>query len=540
MTKKLSVLIFCLLCSLYLPACANRLTLDVTGLPAKTEVNGLAPADAEAVTAIAREMMEQLHSPGLGVGIVTGETLAYAGYFGWQDEAAGRPVSAETAFRIGSISKSVTTVGLLQQWEQGKFQLDDDINKYLPATVFFPPHPESKPATFRTLLTHTSGAGEFLSMRQVLQPGFGVIVKGTDYRPVEDYLRLGFHTHVDPGAKYAYSNYGFALLGYALERLSGQPFNQYMKEQVFAPLGIQAMTYEHTDAMLESIPAGYSYQGRGQRYKITAQNGTGITPAGNIYANVPEFALYVEALLNGGRNKNGAVLKPETMAMMLDPKLKHTFDPRQASYGFGIVGLGDGVWGRRILGHDGSVPFGNTSAMLLAPDDKIGVFVFANSNTRAPVDIAWAILKQVLHAEDRPPTEVEPDRSRWSELVGYYGPEFTDFKTSTRIYMSGVGRYRIDIKRGQLRLSYLWQSKRKSSMVLHQVSASDPWFFWYEDPRHPGNHGPNYLAFKQGPRGQIYLIPGGLEEFVKLDLEREDKALVFAPIGKVLGRVNPF
>jgi CubicO group peptidase (beta-lactamase class C family) len=537
--KKATVLLCVLFLGLALPSCAKRLKLDVAALPGRTEVNGLAPADAEAVTALMRAMMESEHSPGLGVGIVSGETLVYAGYFGWQSVESQVLVGPETYFRIGSISKSVTTVGRLQQWEQGKFSLDDDVNKYLPAPLFFPPHPATAPATFRTLLTHTSGAGEFLSMRQVLQPGLGVIVKGTDYHPVEDYLRLGFHTHVDPGVKYAYSNYGFALLGYELQCLSGEPFNQYMKEHVFAPLGIKEMTYEHTEDMIPRIASGYSYQGKAQRYKLTEQSGTGISPAGNIYATVPEFALYVEALLNGGKNQHGAVLKPATMAMMLDKSLKHSFDPRQNAYGFAIEAYGDTIWGHRIMGHSGSVPFGNTSMMLLAPDDRIGVFVFSNSSTYSPIEISWAIMKQVLHGQDRALPAIEPDRAKWPELVGYYGPEFTDFKTSTRIYMSGVGRYRVEIKKDQLLLSYLWQSKRKSSMVLHQVSPADPWFFWYEG-KHPGNHGPNFLSFKRGPHGQIFLIPGGTEEFIKLDLDREDKALVFSPIGKVLGKVNPF
>jgi CubicO group peptidase (beta-lactamase class C family) len=516
----------------------RTLDVDVSKLPAQMEIDGLDPATAQAVREIAGSMMVERHSPGLGVGVVAGETLVLAGYFGWQEVETGVPVSAETFFRIGSISKSITALGLLQLWEAGKFQLDDDINDYLPAPLFFPPRAEAGSATFRHLLTHTSGAGEFLSYSQAVRPGFGVMVKDDHYLPLANYLQPGFHNKVAPGEKWAYSNYGFALLGYALECMAGQPFNQYMKEHVFLPLGMSETTFEHTRDMLPRIAAGYAYQGKGQRYQRTEHQAFGITPAGNVYTTVPEFALYVSALLNAGRNQYGSVIKPETLAMMMAKQ--HTYDPRQMAYGFGLFHYGDDIWGTRVVGHSGSVPFGYTSMMLLAPEQRIGVFVFANSGANAPSETCWAILKAVLHAPDQPrPQLVRSDPAKWKDLVGLYGPGHPDFKTSTRLYMSGVGRYQVEIQEGELMLMSQWQG-RKSALPLHQVAADDPYFFWFEDEDNPLVRGPRFLSFHRGSRGEVYLVPGGLEEFVKLDREREDKALVVLPLGRMLARINPF
>jgi len=501
--------------------------------PVSIKLQGLDPAVAQAISNYVQPKMEELHSPGLAVAVVEGATVVFAGYFGWADLAAKKPVDETTLFRIGSISKTFTAIGLMQQWEQGRFKLDDDINDYLPKPLIFPPHPETRPVTFKHLLTHTSGGGEFLAYSQVVTLGKTVFVKGENYLPLEHYLDLGMKTKKDPGLKWAYCNYGFAFLGLALEDISGEPFHLYEQKHVLEPLGLTHSFFRHNAAVLAQTATGYKF--RNQRYKVDQPQMTGLTPPGNLFTSLPDMALYLVALLNGGKNSNGRVLKPETLAMMMDTQ--YTLDPRQMGWGFGFQVYGNNLWGCRVIGHAGSVPFGFTSQMLLVPDRRVGVLVFSNSETYSPGQIAWGVLKLALGIQPEPLPLIAPDQSVWPKLKGYYGPEFRDFKTSTRLYMSGIGAFRVAQKGDDLVLIYTWQG-RKKARPLHRVGTDDPDFFWLEEKK-PGEL-PHYLAFKRGANGRIYLIPGGLDEYVKLGPGRKLKARLMVLPGKLLGQVNPF
>jgi len=500
-------------------------------LPANLVLAGMAPERAERISGYVRDKMEELHSPGLAVGVVEGSTLVLAGYFGWADLEAKKPVDETTLFRIGSISKTFTAIGLMQQWEQGRFQLDDDINRYLPQPLIFPPHPETQPVTFRHLLTHTSGGGEFLAYKQGLMKGQGVTVAGEDYLPLEHYLDLGLKTKIDPGVKWAYCNYGFAFLGLALETLSGEPFHRYMEKHLFQPLGMALSFFHHDQAVLAQTATGYKF--REGRYQVDSPKMIGITPAGNLFTNLSDMALYVIALLNGGADPTGRIIQPETLAMMT--ATQYTLDERQAGWGLGFQVYGNNLWGFRVIGHAGSIPFGFTAQMLLVPEDRVGVLVFSNSETYSPGVIGWGVLKLALDIREEPLPEAAPDRSAWPKLCGYYGPEHRDFKTSTRLYMSSIGTFRVAEQGDHLVLISTWQGKKKAK-VLRQLSADDPYFYWMEDEK---SEIPHYFAFqKEGDR--LYLVPGGLNEYLRLGPGRTLKAKLMVGPGRVLAKVNPF
>ena len=517
---------------------AGRIVFAETQQPAAVKLQGMSPELADRITALVQNGMAEDHAPGLVVGIVEGSTLVYAGAFGWADLAAQKPVDESTLFRIGSISKTATAIGLMQQWEQGKFQLDDDANRYLPEPLLFPPHPTEQPITFQRLLTHTSGGGEFLAYSQALKLGRDVLVQGENYLPLEHYLTLGMTTKVGPGRKWAYCNYGFAFLGLALETLAGEPFHLYMQKHLFEPLGMTHSTFRHTEAVLAQTAVGYKY--RHGEYKIDQPKLPGLTPPGNLFTNLPDMGRYVIALLNGGKNQTGRVLKPETLAMMM--QTQYTLDPRQMGWGLGFQVYGNNLWGRRVVGHSGAIPFGFISQMLLLPDERIGVYAFSNSETRAPIVIAWAVLKQVLGVKDDAAVVGATGRSplpltdRQHELIGYYGPEYRDFKTSTRLYMNGIGAYRVKERDGELVFIYAWQGKN-SAKPLHPVSADDPEFFWIENEKSPI---PTYLAFRSDEDGRVFIVPGGLNEYVRLGPGRTFKARLMVGPARILALVNPF
>jgi len=524
--RKLSVLLL-----LALVPAALCLAADVTTR------GGIEEELAGKITSYAERKMEELHTPGLGVGVVYGNTLVYEGFFGVMNVDTGEAVSKDTLFRIGSISKSVTAIGLMQKWEEGVFKLDDPVNDYLPEPLIHSPDPK-KPVTFRHVLTHTSGAGEFLSFKQLLMKGQGVQVEGDDYKPLYEYLKLGFNNKVEPGVKYAYSNYGYTLLGYALENMAGEPFHVHMKKSVFAKLGMNDTCYRHTDELEPRIITGHSWKDKKGEYTVKKHRAFGITPSGNIYTTVEDFSLYVAALLNGGKNKNGRVIGEDTLAMMMTRQ--HTFDERQPGYGFGFRIYGDEVWGEhRIVGHSGSVPFGYTSQLVTAPDKRIGVYVFANSDEYAPKQIGFGIMKMILGGKKEELTRTVPDEEMMTSLTGYYGPKYTNFKTSTRIYMGGIGTYRVDRKDGNLVLYGTWEGKDEARN-LYQVDPDDPYFYWIEQDDEDDVYGTHsYITFYERD-GNMYISPGGFDEYVRLGPVRTMKSVLMIPAGRVLAEINPF
>jgi hypothetical protein len=327
--------------------------------------------------------------------------------------------------------------------------------------------------------------------------------------------------------------YGFAFLGYALENIAGEPFHIYMKKNVLEPLGMHRSSYHHNEEILASLSTGYKW-GKG-KYIKDPHKPVAVTPAGSIYTNVPEMGEYVIAVLNGGRNEHGSVIKPETLAMMFETQ--YTLDDRQSGWGLAFIVHSNDVWGHRVVGHSGSVPWGHTSNMLLCPDDRIGVYVFSNSGTYAPKDIGWGVLKLILKVKDMPPPEITPDRDVWQNLLGLYGPEHREFKTSTRLYMGGIGAYKVAIIADELKLVYLWKGKKKAKTLL-QVNDEDPYFYrvMSDDDIVPG-----YLAFKIDESGRAeYIIPGGLNQYKRLPRIRRIKVMLFAVPGRIINEINPF
>src|SRR5208282_5563537 len=152
------------------------------------------------------------------------------------------PITLDTSFRIGSISKTLTAIGLMQLHQQGLFQLDDPVNNFLSAYKI--EQPRSAPAvTFRHLLTHTSGIGEVRKLSDLLRPTIGLAANPERIPTLRQYYAPALKADVAPQVKWAYANHGFATLGQLVEDLSGQPFAEYMIDHVFGPLRMDHSDY---------------------------------------------------------------------------------------------------------------------------------------------------------------------------------------------------------------------------------------------------------------------------------------------------------
>lgn len=299
---------------------------------------------------------------GATVSVVKDGKLLFAKGYGYADVQKKQPVSPqETLFRPGSISKLFTWTAVMQLFEQGKLDLDRDVNDYLDFKI---PDAFGKPITLKNIMTHT--------------PGFEEQVKDLfSYAAVSPNLGEYLKTHIPgriypPGTVPAYSNYATALAGYIIERVSGRPFEDYVEENILKPLNMTHSTFK------QPLPAGLApFMSSGYRL-ASDQPGQFETvnpfPAGSMTSSATDMAQFIIAHLQDGQLGEARILKPET-ARLMHSRLFALDDAANAMcYGF----YEETSHGQRIIGHGGDTIYFHSDLHLIL-DQKVGFFVSYNS-----------------------------------------------------------------------------------------------------------------------------------------------------------------
>ena len=305
------------------------------------------------MTETRRALLDALHRHALGgaaVAVVRAGAPPELECAGIATQAPERTITPQTVFRIASISKTMTAIGVLQLRDAGRLDLDDAVNKHLTSFRIEPPA-DGRDVTFRDLLTHTSGIGEAprrsdLACRAVWgwgEPGTAPADLAALYGGV-------LRPDTAAGAKWAYANHGFAVLGQVVEDLTGQSFGAYMHEHVFGPLGMEHTEYTRTDRTADDVATGYHWMFG--RFRALKDYDLALLGPGSVLSSLSDMAIYAEWLLLGGDGMRGPVLRPETLAEMMSPQ--YSVDPRVPGMGlaFWLGHLGE----HRVAGHDGNVP----------------------------------------------------------------------------------------------------------------------------------------------------------------------------------------
>jgi CubicO group peptidase (beta-lactamase class C family) len=372
------------------------------------------------LTAKVAEVLDRWPSAGLAVGVVRQGALEWFLGHGLANIAPKTPVTQDTVFRIGSLTKTMTAVAVMQLWEHGLVDLDAPASNYLRSFRLVPARTTLRPVTIRHLLTHTSGIAYWRRWSDLLRPGVGSGVHARrPVRSLADYYRRGLPVEIQPGTKWVYSNHGFATLGQIVEDTAGEPFDCYLRDHVFAPLGMEHTDLVRSQRVTANLATGFVLGSRGIEAAVEGE--VPAAPSGAVYSTARDMARYVVALLGGGRNDHGAVLEPETVASMLEPHFQA--DPRVPGMGLSFE-LGE-LGGHRIAAKSGILS-GFLSDMVLAPDDGIGVFVLTNTGRLdgfgAHELIAEGLLRQLLGLPaDAIRTDIPVRPETWSELCGWYG-----------------------------------------------------------------------------------------------------------------------
>jgi CubicO group peptidase (beta-lactamase class C family) len=315
----------------------ERAAPEVDQLDLKAKINAILnrwPAVGLAMGVIRHGRLESFHGQGLA------------------DIASNTPVTEDTVFRIASITKTFTAIAVMQLWEQGLVDLDAPANDYLRAYKLVPAKATFRPATPRHLLTHTAGIREVLHLPGLLRMrDLGETVKlGRPVPPLSEYYQGGLRYDAEPGTRFMYTNHGFATLGQIVQDVSGKPLDRYFREHIFDPLGMANTDLVRSERVNAHPATGYELRTHGAE-PVTDYELIPIG-AGGIFSTPRDMARYLAALLGGGANEHGSVLKPATLATMFEPHYRP--DPRLA--GMGLAFFRADLGGHLVLEHDGILP----------------------------------------------------------------------------------------------------------------------------------------------------------------------------------------
>jgi CubicO group peptidase (beta-lactamase class C family) len=327
--------------------------------------HALEPADLEAFfDGILPLQLERSDIAGTSVLVMKdGKVLLEKGY-GYADLKTQKPVDpASTIFRLASISKLFTWVSVMQLAEQGKLDLDTDVNRYLDfqiAPAF------NKPITLRNLMTHTGGFEETVNDIILTDPKKAVSLR-------EHLIANQPHRLFPPGEVPAYSNYGVGLASYIVQRIASEPFEQYVHDHIFVPLGMtNSSFYQPLEKSLAPLMSeGYRSNTTRPAIGFEIFNPVG---AGGLSSSAADMGRFGQALLNGGELDGHRILKPETLAEMWTPQYSANPELPPICMGF----YEDWRNGLRWIGHEGDL-IAFHSLFFVEPTQKLVLFVSYNS-----------------------------------------------------------------------------------------------------------------------------------------------------------------
>ncbi|HSF79685.1 MAG TPA: serine hydrolase domain-containing protein [Anaerolineales bacterium] len=316
--------------------------------------------------------MEEFHIAGAAISVVKDGQLLFAKGYGYADLENKIPVDPEqTIFRVGSVGKTFTWTAVMQLVEQGKLDLEADINTYLDFSI---PDTYPQPITLKHLMTHTSGFDD----RWIES----LVSDDSELMSAREWLTSNMPGPVrPPGEAAGYSNYNAMLAGYIVARVSGQDYTQYMQEYIFTPLGMTLSSAQSPipEGLRANLSKGYVYEnGVFQAFpNYTAQ--PALMPSGGHQMSVTDMARFMVAHLQGGFYGDASTemrILEESTARQMQNTL-YTPDPRLLGMAYGFADMSDnGQW---TLGHEGTSP-PMKSQLLLLPDQHLGIFVVYNGD----------------------------------------------------------------------------------------------------------------------------------------------------------------
>ena len=398
------------------------------------------------------------HVPGLVYGIVADGRLIHTGSFGYANIAQKIPATAQSVYRIASMTKSFTAMAILSLRDAGKLDLDDAVSKYIPEMEqVHPLTDDSPPITIRHLLSHSAGFPED-------NPWGDRQLQRTDQELIE-FIKKGISLSNTPGIAYEYSNLGFTLLGHIVSKVSGEPFEKYITRTILRPLGMNHTYWEYTEVTPKDLAHGYRWINNDWREEEMLHSGA-YGAMGGMLTSIEDFSRYMLFHLSAwpprnGEDKGVPLRRSSVREMQLPGKFSGFYTqarnsagapcPRISAYNFGL-GWNKDCTGKEWIGHSGGLPgFGSNWAII--PEYGIGIVSFCNVTYEGASALNYRMLDTLISMAGLKPRQLPASdilKKRQQQLMSLL-PDWKDAQTSGIFAINFFDDYPIDTLRKEAR-----------------------------------------------------------------------------------------
>jgi CubicO group peptidase (beta-lactamase class C family) len=321
-----------------------------------------------------REIMKKLDVVGLSVAVVKKGEIIYTNSFGLKNIETKAPLSNTDIFRIASISKSFSATSIMQLIEAGKLSLDDDFSDLVGFKIRNPKFPD-KVITLRMIMSHTSSIND--------SQGYFTL---DAINPSKNPDLAKCYSDYAPGSGYDYCNLNYNMVGTVIEKLSGERFDNYVKNHILNPLGLYAgynvdsldasrfatlHEYDTTAKTFKPSPAAYNPRREEIRNYVMGYTTPIFSPTGGMKISATDLAKYMSMHMNMGKYKGKRIISKKSA------KLMQTKIADEEGYALALTNLDDLIPGKKMVGHTGSA-YGLYSAMFFHPKEKFGIVVITN------------------------------------------------------------------------------------------------------------------------------------------------------------------
>jgi CubicO group peptidase (beta-lactamase class C family) len=391
------------------------------------------------VDPIMADAMQRWHVPGGGILVVQDDDVVFSKGYGYADVERQVPVSPETTvFHVLSLSKLLTATAIMQLVEQGRLDLNSDVNTYL--TELHIGDPYLQPITIRDLLTHTAGFDS--DQREI----GGSARTTVGWLPLDRYLaKRAVVPMWPPGQQFLYTNAAYDLLGLVIQDVSAVPFADYMAQHILQPLEMERSTFDQPSPFRSDLAVTYHYVAG---YQTIVLDGMLFNvPAAGLSATAADMAHFMIAHLPYGQYAHNQILQTSTVQEMHQPHF--TYDPDQPAMAYGFrAALSPRSNGSRdpppagtpVLWHEGGGPRASTSYLQLRPQDGSGLFLAFNTDQFEFLD---QVLDQfedrfdplVSDASETTPQQTAAGNSNLTRFAGVYRPVDYSRKTISKLLL---------------------------------------------------------------------------------------------------------
>jgi len=362
-----------------------------------------------------KDVLDKDHVPGAGVALVANGVVLWCGGIGEADIATKRAVTCDTEFRVGSISKTFVALALLKLQEEGRINLYARLQDIAPEVPFKNQWEAAHPVRIVNLLEHTAGFDD-------MEPSEVYNLRDRyDFPLLEVFKRFRKPESVrwPPGTRMSYSNPGNAVAGYLIEKVTGRPFDQYIRETFLRPMGMDHADYPFTDANRALLATPYE----GNPPKVSGYPFIYLRPAGDLKSSPGELAKLVQFLLRRGRTDDAQLVATESILRMETPET--TLAAKNGlRLGYGLCNYSSVEGGVLTPGHDGGID-GFISSYHYMPEQNWGYVILLNSdNSQQALESLNHLAVDFLSKDfSKPQQPVAPIPTNvMKQFTGYYAP----------------------------------------------------------------------------------------------------------------------